>query len=326
LSELDDAINRSRFLRHRVDDDKIEPLVYLRKEEQDLFLATNSGAEVAFNLGNDSATATSAAKNIVGVAEQFARSQHLLGLHCTNPKEKLSHSIEITVGTVSTGKQDKVFQQDGEDQVAEYDRTFISLRNAGKTTVYISVFDINAVGKITLISEGSPKGVQLPPGREYVLGEDEFGFGLSGMLMSWPGNVSKVRSVDEHLMFILTDAPVDLQHLAEPRNPERRDWDTLTNLERLTAKIAFGRDMQREAAGARICFDTTHIPFSLQCLDYGEPEPLAPHMTTENMRVLAAKDLPPPESIPEIDSAGNFSAAEREREERVSINEFQNNF
>ncbi|KAF1997301.1 hypothetical protein P154DRAFT_606619 [Amniculicola lignicola CBS 123094] len=285
LSELREAINRSRFLRQHIDDET-EPLLYIREDDQTLFLTTNSGAEVALSLGNNSSAAKRTVKQIISVAEQFARSQHLLGLDSTNTQDRLIHNIRITVGTVNAGEKDKLFQQNGEDYVREQDLTFISLQNPGRTTIYISVFNINAMGKISLISEGSPKGIELPPGREYVLGEDEFGLGLSGMLMSWPeGVTTRIRSVDEYLTFILTDAPVDLQHLADSRNPERRDWN-----------------MQKGAAGMRIHFDTVQVPFTLRRFGYGNYEALPP----EGRDGLAAQDLPPPKGVPRIDSVGDY--------------------
>lgn len=325
LPILEDAVNRSTFLRRREDGDDTTPLAYLRREGQSLILTTNSGAEIASELGEDSVTATQTIRGIVGVAEQLAQAQHLLGLKCDNESEKLNHDLEITLGTVVKGKRSKILEQNGEGSVTEQDRLFISLQNAGHSTIYISVFDVNVIGKISLVSIASPKGIELPPGRECVLGNDEFGLGLKGLLTAWPNALSKRRSIDEHFVFILTDTPVGLLHLTESKIEAGYGRGALSDLERLIYRVVTGRDVHSESATAQILFDTVHIPFSLESLEYKEPG-WSTSTTTDAEDVGAktkfAKDLPSPESVLESEPISP-SLPPPQKEQRVSNGRFQ---
>lgn len=47
--------------------------------------------------------------------------------------------------------------------MAEADHVYILLKNNGAAIVYVSVFDMNVAGKISLISKGSTRGIELPP-------------------------------------------------------------------------------------------------------------------------------------------------------------------
>jgi hypothetical protein len=244
-----------------------------------LVLSTHLGAQIASREIGDLMTSPQAFTSIVKVAEQVARAQHLLGLRCENPKELLNHRVDITFGLVACGKRGRTIPQHEKNYVTEQDRVFISLQNNGASTVYISVFDLNVAGEISLVSTSSPKGIELRENREYVLGDDQFGLGLIGLPISWPDNVPKRPSVDEHLILILTSHPVDLRHLADPSLADSslaafRDCESLTDLERLTLKISTGRTVtvESENAGVHILFDTVHIPFSLQSLEYQKQE------------------------------------------------------
>lgn len=65
------------------------------------------------------------------------------------------------------------------------------MENKGDTTIFISVFDVNAAGDISLILRSSLQGVELRPNKRHILG-DVFGR-LNGLKLSWPKKVPKAE-------------------------------------------------------------------------------------------------------------------------------------
>lgn len=77
----------------------------------------------------------------------------------------------MDVGWVDDGRlgEDRL-EHNGDGFLTEDDRIFIKLTNSGHSTVYVSVFDINVAGTISLIS-ASFEGIELGAGRTYTLGK-----------------------------------------------------------------------------------------------------------------------------------------------------------
>ncbi|KAK2051830.1 hypothetical protein LY76DRAFT_688178 [Colletotrichum caudatum] len=265
INELEDAVGESKYLcRGRADQDG-SFLAEFRLDRQDLILANGQGVQLASRHLSDGQTCARAiaSKDLVKQAEQLARAQHLLSLTCADSSdEKLEHSLSVTFGTVKDGQPDRNIMQDGTGFVTEGERVYISLMNNGSKEVYVSVFNINAAGKISLVSG---RGIETSPQQTYVLGTDEFGFGLEGLLISWPIGIPKAQAITESLVLILTDSPVNLRHLDNNTNPGFRGHVGPSSLERLAFSLATGatRDMGSESHRERVRYDTLHIPFTL---------------------------------------------------------------
>ena len=140
---------------------------------------------------------------------------------------------------------------------------YLSLTNGGTNTIYISVFEINVAGKVCLISTHSPTGIELPPGRSSTLGRDQFGARLKGLELTWPN--SKLQPVQEQLVLILTDAPVDLRQLANSAHRPKETRGSRSSLQKLASCISYRktRELQSDTGVAPISYDVAHVPFSL---------------------------------------------------------------
>ncbi|KAK2049551.1 hypothetical protein LZ31DRAFT_590571 [Colletotrichum somersetense] len=279
LGELRDAIDESKYLFRKRVKRGSGLLAKFQKYGDDLVLVNGQGVQLASRYISDedsSSLAVVLSKDLVERAEQLARAQHLLALTCADGSdEKLEHSLSVTFGTVKNSQHDRVVTQDGNGYVIEGERVFVSLTNNGSKNIYASVFDINVVGKISLISSSHARGIEMPPQRSYVLGADQSGLGLEGLPVSWPSGVQKSQAVPESLFLILTDSPVDLRQLTEATHTNYRGHVGSSSLERLACTIATGarRDIDSDIKRGHVCFDTLHIPFRLTPFEGGDGFP-----------------------------------------------------
>jgi hypothetical protein len=215
-------------------------------------------------------------------AEHLARAQHLLSIQ-NGHETALQHKVVVDVGWVSDGRpgEDRL-EHNGGGCLTEDDRIFIKLANSGHSTVYMSVFDINVAGTISLISASSPEGIELEAGRPITLGKNQFDESHRGLKISWPKNVPKSPGVNEWLVFVFSSSPADLRHLVNPATPRSSKHGPLSRLEKLVDWISFGnrRDIEEETEeGVR--FTVSQIPFLLK------------------PQTILASVLPPPNLSPE---------------------------
>ncbi|RSL79939.1 hypothetical protein CEP52_017457 [Fusarium oligoseptatum] len=270
LDVLRAAVDKSKYLRHGDAEQGSTSLVEFRQDGQSLILSTGQGVQLASQQASDEDPSSweNVSNDLVKQAEQLAKAQHLQALTCDGLDEKLEHHLAVTFGTVKCGKAHRIIEQDGSGSVAEDELVYISLKNNGAGTVYASVFDINVAGKISLISKGSPRGIELPRSRPYDLGADQFGLGLQGLSVNWPRGVPRVQPVNEHLVLILTDSPVDLRYLADAATADSRGHVGPSSLERLAFRLATGaqRDMTSDSRSVHLRYDTMHIPFTVKPL------------------------------------------------------------
>ena len=122
-------------------------------------------------------------------AENLALAQNILTCRGGIKEEALEDSVDVEFGLVFQGKIGEVLSQDGKAAIIESQQIFISMENKGDTTIFISVFDVNAAGDISLISRSSPQGIELRPNKRHILGE-VFGC-LNGLKLAWPKKSSK---------------------------------------------------------------------------------------------------------------------------------------
>ncbi|KAK8244645.1 caspase domain-containing protein [Phyllosticta capitalensis] len=299
LDSLVDAVDGSKYLRRQDGSQDSTPLMEFRKDGQNLALVNNQGVLLASRSisETDSCPESNASKDLVERAEQLARAQHLLTLTCEDPEEKLEHRIDVMLGTVRARKPERLIDQDGSGLVAHGERVYISLQNNGTNRVYVSVFNINVAGKVSLISRGRSTGIDLPPNKCDVIGADpSFPTRLRGVPITWPDSIPMTEPVNEHIVLIMTDSPVDLKYLESKPAADFRGDIGPSSLERLTFCLATGtrRDMASENRGGRICYDTLHIPFLLT------PFAVRGEYASWNQGVshaLRAEDIPLPEEV-----------------------------
>jgi hypothetical protein len=294
LPGLADAVKGSKFLRRYNHREDPSHLAEFQQEVGRITLHTQKGVQIASRqiLDNQITSATGFAE-IIRDAEILAKAQHLLRLRCENPQEVLNHGLKVEFGTVHQGNSGRPIEQDGSGFITEGDRIYVSLHNTGKDIVYVSVFDVNVAGKISLLSTSSPMGILLQSGKSYTLGKSQFGDVLKGMQTAWPKSVPRSKRVDERLILVLSNAEVDLRHLATSAESANRlatltsRRSSLESLEEVTYHIASGakRDVIHEARESPMQFDIYDIPFSMVSVTEGESE----------QRSIPAVQLPAPE-------------------------------
>jgi hypothetical protein len=300
LDVLQNAINESKYLQCRDAIRDSSSLVEFRQDGHNLILFTSQGVKLASRQVSDSDPSSwkNASNDLVKQAEQLARAQHLKALPCHSQDEKLKHDLAVTFGTVKQGESDRIVKQDGSDSIAEGDSVYILLENNGSGKVYTSVFDINVAGQISLISKGSASGIDLAPGRTYVLGARPFDGGLRGLPISWPQGVPRTQPVNEHLVVLLTDSPVDLRYLADTATARSQGHARPSSLERLAFHLATGaqRDMASDSCTEFVRYDTIHIPFAVNPLATEDTSTAPASLPAQDEgRELQAGELPLPE-------------------------------
>ncbi|KAK8255726.1 caspase domain-containing protein [Phyllosticta capitalensis] len=290
LDVLHSAVEGSRFLRCRDKTQDNNSLVEFRQDGQNLVLTNNQGLQLASRPISEGDH-----KSLIEQAEQLARAQHLLALRCDNPFEQLEHCLSVTIGTVPDNTPGRLISQDGSGFVVHGESIYISLQNDGTNQVYVSVFNINVAGKISLVSRGRSRGIDLPTNRSDIVGVDDFG-DLVGLPITWPNGIPTAHSVNEHMVLVVTDSPVDLKDLESKAAAEYRGDVGTSSLERLAFCLATGarRDVGNDNRGSRIRYDTLHIPFLLT------PFAVRGEYASWNQGVshaLRAEDIPLPEEV-----------------------------
>jgi hypothetical protein len=262
--QLEKMVQESRYIRRGEPEEDNSVLAEFRLGLNGIVLRNNRGLEVAAMSLNPSADETA---RLLKSAEQLARAQHLLALGNETSDDVLQHRVGVEFGLVENNcSRGRIIRQDGTDSVIEDDRVYIELVNNGTETVYVWVFDINAVGRISRVSRSSPKGIELPPGRHEVLGIRWPGPILYGLTVSWPKAILRTQALEETLLLLLTSSPVDLYHLADSTDKPPSGGTSLSKLEQLTYRISSGgsRDVTIVEDDDLTRYKTIHIPFLLR--------------------------------------------------------------
>jgi len=220
IPRLEVMVQESLFVRLQEPENSGFALAILRLQLNAIVLLIKCGIEVTRVPVDASPNEQLSLRRAV---EQLARAKHLLGLRNNTEEEYLYHKTRIEFGILGSKFSILRFiRNDGTDDIPEKVFTFIRLTNCGFETVYVTIFSINAVGKISQVSRMN--GIELPPGRcETVLQRKNLPIGLP---ITWPKEVSRTGPLEETLSFIFTTSPVDLCHLAipvqHPPPPEHR--------------------------------------------------------------------------------------------------------
>jgi hypothetical protein len=309
---LEEHIRASQHIRLCTPEEKDMVIGMIKHAGTRMTFQTRLGTEIAaLEVGEASGPVNY--RKIIDAAERLARAQHLLALQ-TSADERLQHSVDVQVGLVVSGKRDRIIRPRGDDQLEKGSKLHITLKNDGEHPVYATVLDVNVAGEISLVSNSSPQGIELLPGRSYTIGANRLGV-LKGLSLSWPAHVPQDQPVHERLIVILTCAPISLWHLADPSRPRTTRNRSLSSLEKLTMQISYGgsRDIRQESDVDGIFYDIIHVPFTLwPPVVSSEQSLLAADMatlsvdgnpsntadgTSEHQAAVSPTKLPPPELV-----------------------------
>jgi Caspase domain len=156
----------------------------------------------------------------------------------------LGARISVEWGTVSDGVRTPLPASGA--AVHAGDRVYLDIGNDSAGTVYLSLVDLGVTGRIAVITDDSPSGRALEPGRNHVFGSDGLG-ALPGIRLTWPDGLDPARPRPETVLLLVSE--------------ERQDISALTQL---GAGGADARDFDLPAAGGRaVRFDVHLIDFEL---------------------------------------------------------------
>jgi hypothetical protein len=195
----------------------------------------------------------------------LARDQHFLAVKCGKTEVVLSHGVKIEFGLVDSYGWGRPIQHNGRDCIIEDEHVYISLHNKGRSTVFVSIFDVNVNGQTALLSTSWLMGIKLAPNHDYTVGLSLFDWTLRGLRVFWPKKVPKEKPIEEYVVFVLSSSAVELRHLENRRSflPEIRG--IVSGLESLTYQLAQANcgNIEADAQGKCIRYDIRHIRFLL---------------------------------------------------------------
>lgn len=235
LRKYTEVFSRSDILQCDGSKNKVDTLMNCIRYDEKIILYTTAGTQLA-----STSFSTEGLQVVLRAAEQLARAQHLLNLTCDDSGERLmNHGCRVIISRQQEGGSEQIIEQDGTGRITAGDFIRIKLRNDGAQRVYASLFDINVAGKITLLTDGSPSGEQIDPGREFFLRERPLE--RRGVRPSWPINIPKIHPVTENLTVVVTDEMADLRKLES------------------SIEIPSHRDIPRGTTNKLIRYDIIHI-------------------------------------------------------------------
>jgi hypothetical protein len=250
MMELQQALGDSSFLRVSTPDDT-ERLPILRLEEDSVILYDEGGIEVFRSFSDQN-------QQIRRAVEQLTRAKLFRSMRPTE-WEQLEHKLEIDFSVVPAS-QGRSISSSGYVSVGE--KACIWLHNNGTRPLYVNLFNVNVAGKISLLNDDEPGGIEVEGQSTKVYGQNRQGEN-EGKAFFWPRGVPVYESIGESLILVVTDRLVNLRHVESP-DMIRRGQVPESTLERLTFQIAYGGSRDIEKSPNRftpVLFDITQIPF-----------------------------------------------------------------
>lgn len=210
----------------------------------------------------------------MSVLENLARASHLLELDGRG-REALPAQLDVEFGLVDAGQTTKLPADN--ISVREGDSVYLGLRNKGTNPVYVSVFDVNASGTISLLSDGEAEGIELPglsadtQPRTHYVGEADFGDEIEGVEVQWPDAVPRDGPVDETVVIVTTNKRLHLRSLSTDQRDSTRtrspqEMTGLSQLELLAYHLSGGvamRDLARKSKDT-LRFHVHRVYFQIQ--------------------------------------------------------------
>ncbi|KAL4744816.1 hypothetical protein BDW72DRAFT_199232 [Aspergillus terricola var. indicus] len=239
-----DQIRNARFIQLTERNTGSMPFAHLHQQGEAICLSICGHPRATFNTNGDTIEKT--ISQVLSLADSISRAGHLLSLKPA-PEEQLDHDLEINFSTVETEDRDaRELPLDGTAHIDCLDRICISLGNKNGESIYISVFNVTAAGRISLMSTSSPRGIRLRPGDTYVMGKAQHTGVREGMKMMWPKSIPKDAqvSVPEWFVCLITNEEIDLRCLEGESNttqPPLVPRGDPSQLEKIAYQISYGQ-------------------------------------------------------------------------------------
>jgi len=256
---LAEAINSSRLVRVAAKEDPAEVLADVAVADGQIYLRDRSGLSLIEPkpFSDDNVALT------VSNLDQFARMQALLNLPSGEGANALATPYQIEWGRVVDGKGQKLAHSGELLFVGE--PIYVRVANQGTDNIHFSLFDIGLAGRIALLTNSEPSGVEIKPNQDYVFGHKE-GVGLIGAKLGWPAGVPKDAPRSETLVAFVSDTPQDLRGLQQMgmRDLEGKALP-LSPLQQMMQQIGFGgkRDLTPDEGAADVRYAVNQISFLL---------------------------------------------------------------
>ncbi|KAL4937663.1 hypothetical protein BDV06DRAFT_232403 [Aspergillus oleicola] len=263
---VDDQIRNMKFIQLSEKGTTSMVFAHLHQQDETIRLSICGELRAAFNANGDIAGAVSKALRL---ANSISRAAHLLSSKPTD-EVKLDHELQIGLSKLNPGGHGtEDLATNGTARIDCRDLICITLNNTWVDTVYVSVFDVNAAGKISLISRSSPRGIRVSSGSQYVMGKAQHTEVLKGMEISWPKYIPEDvhEPIPEWVVCFITNAEINLcclerDHSATQSPPAQRGDPS--QLEKIAYQLTYGqgRDIGSEE-NPGLKWDLIIIPFSL---------------------------------------------------------------
>ncbi|KAL4771214.1 caspase domain-containing protein [Aspergillus nidulans var. acristatus] len=242
------------------DNDQQKAFAYIYNE-RDTIIVTDASHSVCASFGFNQNNKADVVKGAIQQVEFLSRAWHLLNLKAEGA-ELLRHDLQFTLRTV-LGQEE--LPLDGTANVSDNDRVLITLQNQGAQVIFVSVFNVTVSGKISLVSNASPRGIELQPKQQYVLGRRQHVRIDEGLKMSWPRTLPGEAQgpVSEYFVYIVSAEAVDLRYLEE-QGRNRVPRGNASQLEKLVYQLSYGTGRDCAGEGTPVLqWDLVAVPFLL---------------------------------------------------------------
>lgn len=216
----------------------------------------------SFQIQDNGGGVQAAVKDAIQQAEWLSRANRVLRLR-PPPAERLDHKFRFRFKTVPRRIE---ILSDGTGSLRNGERVTIELQNEGDIPIFVSVFNINVAGNISLVSSASPRGARLQVGDTYMLGRNRYTLKENGLAMSWPKCMltSTRKAIPEHFVFFVSNQEVDLRALETDTSRTVSRGDE-SRLQRMIYNLSYGgsRDCRSEE-GPVIQWEPIFVSFTLR--------------------------------------------------------------
>jgi hypothetical protein len=126
---------------------------------------------------------------------------------------RLGVDVSVEWGTVRDGERHRLPGSGAALRVGEH--VYVEVRNNSAQDVFVSLVDIGASGAITVLTQDSPSGLLLAPGRRFVFGATGFDGELIGEPLGWPAGLDPAVARPETLLVLVSASPHDVSALEQ---------------------------------------------------------------------------------------------------------------
>ncbi|KAF9692705.1 hypothetical protein EKO04_008960 [Ascochyta lentis] len=246
------AIGDSNFLRLSDTNDEEKWVVKITEEAGRVCAYNQSNVLVASERLRTSGAEDHVGRQFIKTIEQLARAHHLLRLAPGQGDENFDHGLSIEVSKISDPRG--IMSADATGTVNAGQSAKFTLCNQGHKIVWVSIFDVNTKGQIQFLKGW--QNIEILPDRDWEYGQD------GNLRLDWPTSVEGTDSIEETLVFIISDTEVDLRVFASHLSGER---DTRSTLGYFAHHLACGalRDFVDTRAAPAVRFDVFQLRFTL---------------------------------------------------------------